>query len=197
MKKILLSLGAACLLAVGAQAQVSYGIKAGVNLPKLADKATFDDADAQKDYDEDQKGVKNKAATNFYVTGYAKIGIAPNFYIQPGLSLQGKGGKVEESESADGDSWSETTTTNFLAIDIPVDLVYHIPAGAGNVLLGVGPYLGFNISGKAKSKWTETFAGDTESGEATGKLKFGSGKQEYKEDGENKYIVENAYKALD
>src|SRR5690606_16509658 len=99
MKKILLSLGAAFLLAAGAQAQTSWGLKAGVNFPKVTASGG-------------NVSVDSKAATNFHVTGYASIPAAPNFAIQPGLSLQGKGGKA--------DILGEDITTNLMYLELPV-----------------------------------------------------------------------------
>lgn len=144
MKKILLSLGAAFLLAAGAQAQVSYGIKAGLNLGKYSN------------VDEDEKDYV-KMNPSFYVTGFADIPVAPSFSIQPGISLQGKGAKSKWSE--DGDS--ETFSTNVMSIEIPVNAVYSIPAGPGSVFLGAGPYVGYAVSGKYK--WEEKYDGETES----------------------------------
>ncbi|MBL1407493.1 porin family protein [Sphingobacterium faecale] len=134
MKKVLLSLGAAFLLASGVQAQISYGVKAGVNLPKQVVKITGEGADVSS---------SSKASTSFYVSGYANIFAAENFAIQPGLSFQGKGGKMEfEGEKA---------TSNVLSLDIPVNAVYYIPTGnTGSVFLGAGPYLGFHLTGKEK-----------------------------------------------
>ncbi|MFZ4261957.1 porin family protein [Sphingobacterium sp. HJSM2_6] len=133
MKKLLLSLGAAFLLAAGAQAQTSYGLKAGVNLGKFSNQS-----EAAKDY--------QKNNVSFYVTGFADIPVAPQFSIQPGVSLQGKGNKAEYT----GDGLDGSSSINTMSIEIPVNAVYYIPAGSGNVFLGAGPYVGFNISGKSK-----------------------------------------------
>ena len=59
MKKILLSLGAAFLLAAGANAQVSYGIKAGVNLPKQVMKISAEGLNMS---------VTTSSTTSFYVS---------------------------------------------------------------------------------------------------------------------------------
>ncbi|MBD1422144.1 porin family protein [Sphingobacterium chuzhouense] len=136
MKKILLSLGAAVLLAAGAQAQTSWGLKAGVNLGKYSNAP-----DGAKDY--------QKMNTSFYVTGYADLPVAPNFSVQPGLSLQGKGDKY----SFDGDNLDGSSTTNVMALEVPVNAVYYIPTGySGSVFLGAGPYVGYSLSGKQKIK---------------------------------------------
>ena len=136
MKKILLSLGAAVLLAAGAQAQTSWGLKAGVNLGKYSNAPA-----SSKDY--------QKMNTSFYVTGYADLPVAPNFSVQPGLSLQGKGDKY----SYDGNDLDGSVTTNVMALEVPVNAVYYIPTGySGSVFLGAGPYVGYSLSGKHKVK---------------------------------------------
>jgi len=131
MKKILLSLGAAFLLAAGAQAQVSYGVKAGLNLPKM----TVSGGGAS---------ASTSTSTNFYLTGFADLPVAPSFSIQPGLSLQGKGGKVEWTDNIE-------SKTDLMYLEVPVNAVYYIPAGAGDVFIGAGPYAAYGISGKTKT----------------------------------------------
>lgn len=159
MKKILLSLGAAVLFIAGAQAQTGYGLKAGVNLGKFSNVA-----DDFKDY--------QKNNVSFYVTGFADLPVAPQFSIQPGISLQGKGNKYEGTE---GDL-SGSVTTNLMSVEIPVNAVYYIPAGTGNVFLGAGPYVGFNVSGQNKVDGTW---GDV-SGTGETDIEFGSGDGEMK-----------------
>lgn len=130
MKKVLLTLGVALLTAVGAQAQIGYGVKAGVNFPKLS-------------YSGGNVSYNTSTSTNFYLSGYANIPAASNFTIQPGVSLQGKGGKYEGGNIE--------TKTDLMSIEIPVNAVYYIPTGAsGSVFIGAGPYVGFNVSGKNK-----------------------------------------------
>lgn len=151
MKKILLSLGAAFLLAAGAQAQTSWGLKAGVNLGKYSN------------FGDDQKNN-----TSFHVTGFADLPVASNFSIQPGVSLQGKGTRFYEDY--EGVAQAEFSR-NVMSIEVPVNAVYWIPAGTGSVFLGAGPYIGFNVSGKEKLKgnlgdyngateWDLNFSGD-------------------------------------
>lgn len=131
MKKILLSLGAALLVVTGAQAQTGYGLKAGVNLGKYSD-----------------LGSNQKTNTSFYVTGYADLPVSPNFSIQPGVSLQGKGTKFSTTY---GNVADIQVTRNVMSIEIPVNAVYYIPTGeSGKVFVGAGPYIGFNVAGKDK-----------------------------------------------
>ena len=45
------------------------------------------------------------------------------------------------------------------SLEIPVNMVYYIPAGSGKVFLGVGPYLGFNLKGKSERSHLFTYEG--------------------------------------
>lgn len=136
MKKllsVLLGVG----ISIGAFAQeTSFGVKAGVNLGKYSNVP-----DELKDF--------QKMNPSFYVTGYADLPVAPQFSIQPGLSLQGKGSKF----SYDGNDLDGSATTNVMALEIPVNAVYYIPTGvSGSVFLGAGPYAAYSLSGKVKTK---------------------------------------------
>src|SRR5690606_33379453 len=48
---------------------------------------------------------------------------------------------------------SGNISVNLMSIEIPVNAVYYIPAGAsGSVFIGAGPYAGYNVSGKLAAK---------------------------------------------
>jgi len=134
MKKIVLTLGAAFLLAVGAQAQTGFGLKAGVNFPSYS----YGSSDELSD---------TKSTVSFHVTGYFDAPIASGFYIQPGVSLQGKGAKLAEVKIG-GTTYDVSQNTMWL--DVPVNFVGKFPVGAGSVFVGAGPYVGFGLSGKNK-----------------------------------------------
>ena len=134
MKKVLLSLGAAVLMIAGAQAQTGYGLKAGVTLPSYNYGSSNDLSDT-------------KSATNFYITGYLNANINNNFAIQPGVSLQGKGAKFASFKVGNN---TYELTQNTMWIDVPVNFVGKLPLGAAELQLGVGPYVGFGVSGKNK-----------------------------------------------
>lgn len=134
MKKVLLSLGVAMATIVGAQAQTGYGLKAGVNLGEYSNMPSGQSVN-----------------TSFFVTGYADMPMSPNFSIQPGISLQGKGTKYDYKEG----SASAEISRNVMSIEIPVNAVYYIPTGeSGKFFVGAGPYIGFNVSGRDKAKAT-------------------------------------------
>lgn len=136
MKKVILSIGALVAMVIGAQAQTGYGLKAGINLPKPKVETAVGN-------------INTSSTTNFYITGYANIYAGQNFAIQPGISLQGKGGKAEIADIEN--------STSLMSIEIPVNAVYYVPTGtSGSFFLGAGPYVGFNIAGQNKVGDTKT-----------------------------------------
>jgi len=140
MKKVLLTVAVALLATAGvnAQTQTSWGLKGGVNLAKYT------------------KLEEAKNNTGFYVTGFADFALSPQFSIQPGLSLQGKGVKLEgdfDMSLAGLDLRGDAKVNrNIMSIEVPINAVYYIPTGSGSVFIGAGPYIGFNVSGKDKVK---------------------------------------------
>ncbi|HWV72282.1 MAG TPA: porin family protein [Pseudosphingobacterium sp.] len=131
MKKVLLSI-TALLFATGvfAQQEMGFGLKAGVNFPKYS----LSDGD-----------FNTGSTTNFHITAFLDAPIATDrFYVQPGISLQGKGAKLSQSSVG-------TVKQNTMWIEVPVNFVAKFPAAdAGKFFLGAGPYVAFGISGKNK-----------------------------------------------
>ncbi len=143
MKKMFLL--AVTLVAIGtAEAQITqsstarFGVKGGVNLANLSGSG----ADLVD-------GLDRSNLTNFHATVFADFGLAPNFFLQPAVSLQGKGAKwSSQLENIEG-----TIKANMMWLDVPVNAVYSIPTGtSGAVELSAGPYVGFALSGKLKGE---------------------------------------------
>lgn len=133
MKKTLLSLVATFCLVAGVKAQTSYGIKAGLNFAK------YKVSGGNMSYSSD-------ATTSFYVTGYADLPVSTNLSVQPGISLQGKGGTVGSGDFGT----SQDVKDDLMYIEVPVNFVYSIPTGnTGNIFIGAGPYAGFGIRAKS------------------------------------------------
>jgi hypothetical protein len=131
MKKLLI-LAVAALIGGTAAAQQKWGLKAGVNFPKYS----FGEDDADN--------AETDKTTNFHVTGYLDAPLSTNFSIQPGISLQGKGGKYRINANSELEQ-------NTMWIEVPVNLVGKIPVGgATHIFLGAGPYAGFAIAGQNK-----------------------------------------------
>ncbi|QTE39439.1 porin family protein [Mucilaginibacter gossypii] len=89
-----------------------------------------------------------------------------NVSLQPALNFTGKGGS--SSVSFDGEANSGGKVKLYY-LQVPVNVVYHVPAVVGDFYLGAGPYLGMGVSGKAKDN-----SGNSED------IKFGSGQDEIK-----------------
>lgn len=166
MKKILVA-GTALLLSGSLFAQTSttmsgsdarIGIKAGVNLSTLR-ASGFSTADEVND------ATKQNVGYNFTIFG--DFGVGNNFFIQPGLSLQNKGTKLQNTTAG----VTTDITANMMAIEVPVNAVFRIPTGdAGAVQLSAGPYVGFNVAGKTKTK----ISGGSAAGTTERDLEFGN-----------------------
>lgn len=142
MKKLLLSITALlCATGAFAQQEMGFGLKAGVNFPKY-------------NVSGNGNSVSSDVATNFHVTAFLDAPIATDwFYVQPGISLQGKGAKLADY----GDVKVKQST---MWIEVPVNFVAKFPtATAGSFFVGAGPYIAFGISGKNK---VESGSGTTE-----------------------------------
>ncbi len=126
MKKLLLI--AVLFGASFAKAQVSYGLKAGVTLGEISNSL-----------------YKQQTHPSVFFSAYADIPFATNFSIQSGVTIGGKGSDFTESY----DFASLDHVLSVMTIEVPVNAVYSIPTGnTGKFMLGVGPYIGFNVSGK-------------------------------------------------
>lgn len=87
--------------------------------------------------------TKTKLKTGFQAGVTYDIGLADEFVLQPGVSYVQNGTKIKDDE-AEG-RWD----LNY--IQVPVTFQYQPAVGTGNLLLGVGPYVGFGV-GKIKIK---------------------------------------------
>lgn len=143
MKKLLLPVAA--LLMTGlfmipvkkAEAQMTtFGIKVGPSFSSMALKE-----DGKKSTSDMMVGLQGGV--------YANIPIAPQFYIQPSLMYEGKGGK----ESVEFEGLKQEGKVRLHYVTLPVDFLFkpEMPSGSGAWIIGVGPYVGYGISGKIKT----------------------------------------------
>ena len=87
MKKILMTIAFAALAIAGANAQVKFGVRAGLNLADVASKTN---------------GVKNetKIRSSFYVGGLAEFAFNDVVLMDAGLTYSNQGAKAKEGDGA-------------------------------------------------------------------------------------------------
>lgn len=157
MKKTLLSL---CLLmaSFAAFAQLpTVGFKGGVNFATLH--ATSNGSNLS---------INSGTLTTFNVGAFVDFKFG-NVSLQPALNFTGKGGSFSGSSDED---FGGSAQSKLYYLQVPVNVVYHVPAVIGDFYFGAGPFLGMGISGKEKIK-----ANGVEQSED---VKFGSGEDEVK-----------------
>jgi hypothetical protein len=117
-------------------AQISFGVKAGLNLANLYN----DEEDSNPEF-----------IPTFQAGGLVEIGLTNSLAIQTGLSLQGKGAKEEATFLGE----TIKTSINLLYLQVPAHLLYK----GNGFFVGAGPYFGYCLSGKGKV----TIGGETDS----------------------------------
>ena len=143
MKKVLTLIVMAVAFAMPSKAQVSFGIKGGLNFTNMSfDKGSIDDI------------LKNK--TGFFAGLTVRVSLPV-----PGLAIDGSAlydqreGDVEVYTGfSDNDKSTEKLKSQ--SIQIPINLRYEIGLGeSANVFIFAGPQVGFNIGDKTKDLWND------------------------------------------
>lgn len=116
-----------CLAATCAFAQSAFGIKGGISFA-----SEYSGIDGQYQ----NTGI----AASFHIGGFYNERVSRGFSIQPGLLLQGKGGKYDYN--------NQTYTDRLLYAEVPVSFMGNIQAGRGEIFVGGGPYLAYMVSAR-------------------------------------------------
>jgi hypothetical protein len=125
MKKLLLSI-ALVAASIGVFAQsAKLGLKGGLNFAKL--NASYGGISGS-----------TQSLTSFSAGAFIDLKLGA-LSVQPALLYTGKGG-------TDGDG----NKINLYYVQVPVNLVYHVPVVVGNIYFGGGPYVAYGISGTGK-----------------------------------------------
>ena len=162
IKKIFLTVLLTVVLTAVMQAQLKVGARAGFNMTNVW--GDFEDT---------------KMKAGFQVGMVADYAFSDAISIQPGLLFTTLGYKIDSSLLEE--TSKSTTSFNFNYIQIPINLHYKLDMGNMKLLLQVGTYLGYGISGKENSKHNgEKFGGKIEFGSGDDKLNafdfgFGAG----------------------
>lgn len=133
MKKLLLSIAAVTLITGASFAQMSFGLKGGINLSKV-----------KSDFDGDKETSDSRFSVN--LGGFMVYELADKMALQPELLLSFEGGK----DDIGGDDITSAVTL----INVPVLFRYTV---VENFNLYAGPQIGVKVSAQYKNE-----DGDTE-----------------------------------
>ena len=144
MKKVLTLIAMAVAFAMPSQAQVSFGVQAGVNLTNISDFAPT----------AEYVGNAIQSKTGFFIGPTVKFTLPI-----VGLGIDASALYDQREAKVENDGKSETIKSQ--SIQIPVNVRYGLGLGSlAEVFLFAGPQFGFNIGSKTKdlyndaSKWT-------------------------------------------
>lgn len=140
MKKVIL-ITVLSAVSIAGIAQATFGVQVGGNL-----------ASAKLEYDAGGTTLKqnNKSMIGFIVGVVAEVPIASSVSFRPELNFIQKGYKFDETQGSD--KYTEKATLNYL--ELPLNFVYNFPSGPGDVFFGIGPSIGYGISGTTKTTST-------------------------------------------
>jgi len=161
MKKIMLSTFLSLVTIVAFAQLPTFGIKGGVNFAQYI-----------------QPGYPSSQFLTTFNGGIFADFKLGSFSLQPALNYTGKGGNYNGKETltdAQGNNF-KTVNTLFVQklyyVELPVNLIYHVPVVIGNIYFGAGPYIARGISANS------TFTGAIYTGEVVTQkedINFGNG----------------------
>lgn len=115
-----------------AQAQVSVGVRGGINFFNINGK------------DNNGNKLDNRIKTGYELGLNIEAPLGNDFYLQPGLLFVDKGGKSRNVNN-------ESLKFNLNYIELPVNVLYKPELGHGKLLLGAGPYIALGVGGNVKN----------------------------------------------
>jgi hypothetical protein len=170
MKKIILFvLLSLCVLS--SDAQITFGIVAGVKNPM-------------------QRPIGKDVNRKFYLLWQAGVAadipLTGRFYLQPQLLVSAKGSRSEAHDLDSTVYWESAVSGkhHMMYLELPLNVLYKHPLGAGKLVVGAGPYIAYGLGGKSNMAITNRISGNIERSEI--KIRFknktspGSGYDYYK-----------------
>ena len=140
LKKVLVAASVVILIAGYAHAQINFGVRAGLNLTNMK-------------MSTDELSIEGKMKPGIQLGVVGELEITEFLAIQPGLLLSQQGYKNEIPFGIVGTYYKQTVTLNY--IQIPVNAIFKLDFGTVTLLGQAGPYVGFGINGKVKTKIPE------------------------------------------
>lgn len=160
MKKLLLSLLLAGTSLAGFAQLPTIGIKGGVNFATLSASGTPNNVVAGTNLTESSGSI-----TSFNAGVFADFKLG-HFSLQPAVNFTGKGGTFHGFTGPipsvpPGETSVSEINSNYKIyyLQVPVNIVYHIPVIIGDIYFGAGPYAAFGLSGKIKLTGNNTKTG--------------------------------------
>ena len=109
----------------------------------------------------EEVSLSQKGKIGYGVGVVSELSISDRFALRPSLNFIKKGVKLNvkafDSE-LDGDV-SATMNANLNYLELPVVLAYNIPLSESKVYFGIGPSVGYGISGKSKMTYSVNIPG--------------------------------------
>jgi len=170
MKKALLTICFAAASLVTFAQLPTFGIRGGVNFASQSISASGLGV-----------SVASGTLTTFNAGVFADFKFA-NISLQPALNFTGKGAKYsgDITDANGNDAGSGTVTERLYYLQLPVNVVYHIPVLVGNVYFGAGPYIAKGISGSARIPGGVDTGNGTTTGSTSETIHFGNNENDIK-----------------
>lgn len=164
MKKALLILCLATSIVSSFAQSIKLGIESGVNLSNL------------------QETVSGTSSSGSMLTSshfgvFADVGLGA-WSIQPAILYSSKGGRndVAGTITTNGSTYTYTGTEQLTLkyVEVPVNVLYHIPVVFGKIFIGGGPYVAIGTSGTDALTTTATNNGVTATNSGSTNITYGS-----------------------
>lgn len=117
-----------------------FGIKTGVNLAWQT---------------QSMQGTERIPLVTTHLTVFTEMRASKHLFIQPGMSLQGKGVSTET-----GMTGETRSRVNMMYLEIPINVLYKFdPSYFGRMIIGGGPYAGLGLNGRERNGSENVFRG--------------------------------------
>ncbi|MDN3579863.1 porin family protein [Mucilaginibacter flavus] len=169
MKKLLLSLLLIASSTVVFAQLPSIGVKGGVNFATISGSGTENQTVAGTNNIANSGSIKS---FNIGVFMDVKMG---HLSLQPGVNFTGKGGTFNgvTGQLPNGSVSAVDNKYNLYYVQVPVNVLYHVPFAVGEFYLGAGPYVGLGVYGKHKQSADNNANGTHTYFSSDDKIKFG------------------------
>jgi len=159
MKKAILALLLIAGISPAFAQSVKFGVSGGLNESILS---------LQNNTDNNNSRLAGFHAGIFSDIDFGKISIEPGLFY----TTKGQNNIVSESDAL-GNTFYSKGHAVYNYLEVPVNVLYNIPVGAGKFFIGGGPYLAYGLSGTTKITTVVTQNGTTTTNTGDYKLVFG------------------------